>query len=173
MFLGSSNTLYFSSTRHKIFWYSNDFGFRVSSTHSYVKEKVRFETDLKYSHSHKQSPLLELFRFGVCPPLKLCLQQLPQSASTLCFVFIKTLECKTHCRTCNTAHCEIEMILLFLALLLHASVKDPLCRDSGNDFRVPEIGSDNSGFSFILFSYPHVIPSSSSTRPSFLGADQV
>ena len=31
-------------------------------------------------------------------------------------------------------------------------------RDSGNDFRVPEIGSDNSRFKFILFSYPHVVP---------------
>ena len=44
-------------------------------------------------------------------------------------------------------------------------------RDSGNNFRVPEIGSDNNRFSFILFSYPHVIPSCSSKRPSFLGAD--
>ena len=35
----------------------------------------------------------------------------------------------------------------------------PLCRDSGNDFRVPEIGSDNSRFSFIVFLYPHVVPS--------------
>ena len=35
-------------------------------------------------------------------------------------------------------------------------------RDSGNDFRGPEIGSDNSCFSFILFSYPHVVPSGSS-----------
>ena len=31
-------------------------------------------------------------------------------------------------------------------------------RDSGNDFRVPKIGSDNSRFSFILFSYHHVVP---------------
>ena len=47
----------------------------------------------------------------------------------------------------------------------------PVCRDSGNDFRIPEIASDNSHFSFIIFSYPHVGPSRSSKRPSVLGAD--
>ena len=47
----------------------------------------------------------------------------------------------------------------------------PVCRDSGNDFRVPEIGLDNSCFSFILFLYPHVVPSRFSNRLSFLGAD--
>ena len=47
----------------------------------------------------------------------------------------------------------------------------PRTRDSGNDFRIPKIGSDNSRFSFILFLYPHVVPSRSSKRPSFLGAD--
>ena len=44
-------------------------------------------------------------------------------------------------------------------------------RDSGNDFRGPEIGSDTSCFSFILFSYPHVVPSRFSKRSSFLGTD--
>ena len=29
-------------------------------------------------------------------------------------------------------------------------------RDSGNDFRFPKIGSDNSHFSFILFLSPHI-----------------
>ena len=54
-------------------------------------------------------------------------------------------------------------------------VSDQFCglyeADSGNDFRVPEIGSDNSCFSFILFLYPHVVPSHSSKWPSFLRAD--
>ena len=44
-------------------------------------------------------------------------------------------------------------------------------RESGNDFRVPEIGLKNSCFSFILFPYPHVIPSCFSKWLSFLGAD--
>ena len=44
-------------------------------------------------------------------------------------------------------------------------------RDSGNDFWVPKIGLDNSHFSLILFLYPHVVPSRSSKRLSFLGAD--
>ena len=35
----------------------------------------------------------------------------------------------------------------------------PSARDSGNDFRIPEIVSDNSCFSFNLFSYPHVVRS--------------
>ena len=30
-------------------------------------------------------------------------------------------------------------------------------RDSGNDFWIPEIASDNGRFSFILFSFSHVI----------------
>ena len=44
-------------------------------------------------------------------------------------------------------------------------------RDSGNDFRIPVIASDNSRFLFILFSYPHVISSRYSKGLSFLGAD--
>ena len=44
-------------------------------------------------------------------------------------------------------------------------------RDSGNNFQVPEIGSDNNCFLFILFSYPHVVPSRFFKRPSFLGTD--
>ena len=32
-------------------------------------------------------------------------------------------------------------------------------RDSGNNLRIPEIASDNSRFSFNLFSYPNVVPS--------------
>ena len=44
-------------------------------------------------------------------------------------------------------------------------------RDSGNDFRVPEMGSDKSRFSFILFLYPLVVPSRFSKRLLFLGAD--
>ena len=47
----------------------------------------------------------------------------------------------------------------------------PGARDSGKDFGFPEIGLDNSCFSFILFSYPHVIPSRFSKRLLFLGAD--
>ena len=47
----------------------------------------------------------------------------------------------------------------------------PRSRDSGNDFRIPEIGLDNSRFLFILFLYPQVVPSHSSKRLSFLGAD--
>ena len=31
-------------------------------------------------------------------------------------------------------------------------------RDSGNDFRIPEIGLDNFRFLFILFLYPHAVP---------------
>ena len=42
----------------------------------------------------------------------------------------------------------------------------PSVRDSGNDFWVPKIGSDNSGFSLILFSYPHVVPSHFSKTPN-------
>ena len=49
--------------------------------------------------------------------------------------------------------------------------KAPKSRDSGKDFRIPEIGLDNSRFSFILFSYTRVIPSRLSKRPSFLGTD--
>ena len=44
-------------------------------------------------------------------------------------------------------------------------------RDSGNDFRIPEIASDSSCFLFILFLYPHVIPSHFSKQLLFLGAD--
>ena len=47
----------------------------------------------------------------------------------------------------------------------------PRSRDNGNDFRIPEIGLDNSRFLFILFLYPQVVPSRSAKRPSFLGAD--
>ena len=39
-------------------------------------------------------------------------------------------------------------------------------RDSGNDFRVPEIGSDNGHFSFL-----HVVSSHFSKQMSFLGYD--
>ena len=47
----------------------------------------------------------------------------------------------------------------------------PGSKDSGNDFRIPKIPLDNSRFSFILFLYPHVIPSRSSKQLSFLGTD--
>ena len=47
----------------------------------------------------------------------------------------------------------------------------PARRDSVNDFWVPEKGSDNSRFLFILFLYPHVVPSRFSKQLSFLGAD--
>ena len=30
-------------------------------------------------------------------------------------------------------------------------------RDSGNDFRIPEIALDNGRFTFILFSFSHVV----------------
>ena len=39
-----------------------------------------------------------------------------------------------------------------------------ICRYSGNNFQVPEIGSNNSRFSFILFLYPRVVPSRFSKR---------
>ena len=42
---------------------------------------------------------------------------------------------------------------------------NPVIRDSGNDSWIPKIGSDNSCFSFILFLYPHVVPSRFSKRP--------
>ena len=44
-------------------------------------------------------------------------------------------------------------------------------RDSGNDFRILEIMSDNSRFLFNLFLYPHVVPSRFSKRMSFFGTD--
>ena len=44
-------------------------------------------------------------------------------------------------------------------------------RDSGNYFRIPEIALDSCRFSFILFSYPHVVPSCFSKQLLFLGAD--
>ena len=44
-------------------------------------------------------------------------------------------------------------------------------RDSGNDFRISQIASDNSRFLFNLFLYPHVIPSLFTKQLSFLGTD--
>ena len=41
----------------------------------------------------------------------------------------------------------------------NSSYNLPTGRDSGNNFWVPEMGSDNSRFSFILFLYPHVVSS--------------
>ena len=55
-----------------------------------------------------------------------------------------------------------------LAILCYVT---PVSRDSGNDFWVPEIGSENSHFLFILFLYPHVVPNRFSKRLLFLGAD--
>ena len=42
---------------------------------------------------------------------------------------------------------------------MKAPIFSPPTRDSGNDFQVPEIGSDNSHFLFILVLYPRVVPS--------------
>ena len=67
---------------------------------------------------------------------------------------------------------------IFLNIILHHSLSflcvcfvsfsNPTCKDSGNYFRGPKIGSDNSCSSFILFLYPHVVPSRFSKRQSFL-----
>ena len=45
----------------------------------------------------------------------------------------------------------------------------PESRDSGNDFRVCKIASIPGHFSFILFSFPHVVSSCFFKRTSFLG----
>ena len=45
----------------------------------------------------------------------------------------------------------IEDINFYALGLERETSKCPAGRDSGNDFRVPEIGSDNSRFSFIVF----------------------
>ena len=47
----------------------------------------------------------------------------------------------------------------------------PWSRDSGNDFWVPEIGSDNGPFSFIFFSFPHVVSSCLFKQMLVLGTD--
>ena len=62
-------------------------------------------------------------------------------------------------------------VQLFVKNARYNNIVVPRGRESGNGFRIPEIASDNSRFSFILFLYPQVVPSRSSERPSFLGAD--
>ena len=68
----------------------------------------------------------------------------------------------------------VGVLRLFLALLNVNKLPDDVGhrgRDIGDDFWVPEIGSDNSCFLFILFLYPRVVPSRFSKRLSFLGDD--
>ena len=45
------------------------------------------------------------------------------------------------------------------------------CRNSGNNFWVPKRGSDSSPYLFILFLYPHVVPSGFLELTFFSGAD--
>ena len=74
----------------------------------------------------------------------------------------------------TTKNIRLNNIVVYFCIIfvsMHSILALPGCRDCGNDFWVPEIGSDNSRFTFILFLYPHVVPSRSFKWPSFLGAD--